>query len=143
MANGKRFSDKLIEMLTACAVMPVRERVDRVLGPVNAAREALGLDHLDALPHGNPGFALSCPLSVALDAMVGVDGACFTDEQKAKQVSRVWGTSCRRAPNGAWIANLPAALARFVRDFDLGAYPALNLERLAGPAPAMSMFARA
>lgn len=60
--------------------------------------------------------------------MVGVDGVCFQDPSKAEAVAKMWETEVRKARDSKFIVSLPEILRRFVRDFDLGAYPRLLTE---------------
>lgn len=115
-------------ILIAMMVFPFRPSRKKVLEALNTARTALGMSRLDSLPAGTRGKLYSCPVSRSLSRMVGVDGVCFQDLSKATAVAEIWRTDVRQASDRKYIVSLPEILRRFVRDFDLGAYPRLLVE---------------
>ncbi len=110
------------DTITALFVLPFRPSIHSVLQKVNEARESLNLPSLSTLPAGAEGRATQCPLAHALGGMVGVDGICFNDPQKAFQVASAWHTPICTRGSERYIVTLPETLRQFVRDFDLGAY---------------------
>lgn len=115
-------------ILIAMMVFPFRPSRKKVLAALNKARAALDMSSLEKLPAGSRGKLYSCPVSRSLSRMVGVDGVCFQDASKATAVARMWETEVREARDHKFIVSLPEVLRRFVRDFDLGAYPRLLIE---------------
>ena len=116
---------RLLEMSAGALLYQHRADAGDVLCRVNEARAALQLPPLSALTPGCPGRPAACPLRRALHAPVGADGVCFADREAARSVARSWGTPWRETPAGAFVVALPDVLFRFVRDFDLGAFPEL------------------
>jgi hypothetical protein len=116
---------KLIQYGTALLVLPFRPGIKQVLALVNPARRALGLGELRALPAGAPGKAASCPLSIALGGFVGAGAICFEDGVRAGRVAHAWNQPVRQHRDGRYLVDLPPVLRRFVKDFDLGAFPGL------------------
>lgn len=108
-------------------VFPFRPSRKKVLRALNVARKALEMNRLDAIPTGTIGKLYSCPVSRSLSRMVGVDGVCFKDFAKAKAVAETWQTEVRETAD-KYVVALPEVLRRFVRDFDLGAYPKLQVK---------------
>lgn len=108
-------------------VFPFRPSRRKVLCALNDARSALDMNSLDSIPSGIRGKLYSCPVSRSLSRMVGVDGVCFKDPSKAASVARAWQSEIREV-NDNIVVSLPEVLRRFVRDFDLGAYPTLLVE---------------
>jgi len=112
----------LMRLITGLAVRPFRPRPSTVLSAINTGRHALQMEPLKDLPLGkaNPH---TCPIANALGQMVGVDGVRFSDAQNARKLAAAWQTDIRPDNRGGYVVGLPPTLRRFVRDFDLGAYP--------------------
>jgi hypothetical protein len=123
------YMDRLIEWLTRWTVKPFRPARAEVLSLINEARSALAMPRLRQLPSGRTHDVAACPISSALPAIVGVDGACFKNFEDALVVAEVWDTAVNVAGPDRFVASLPTALRRFVRDYDLGAYPSLERRR--------------
>ena len=117
----------MYRILTAMMVFPFRPSRKKVLRALNIARNALEMNRLDAIPNGTRGRLYSCPVSRSLSRMVGADGVCFKDFAKARAVAETWQTEVRQATD-KYVVSLPEVLRRFVRDFDLGAYPSLLVD---------------
>ena len=113
---------KLFDFITALLLLPFRPKKAKVLELVNSARYSLDLPRIDALPEGEMGRSVSCPLAHALGGIVGVDGICFEEHYKARYVAQAWQTRVSNRGHRRYVVDLPDTLRHFVRDFDLGAY---------------------
>jgi hypothetical protein len=112
--------------ITGIAARPFRPSQESVLSSINDARTVLSLPPLPTLPAGRMGSPRQCPLASCLDSMVGVDGARFESKEVAERIGKVWNTPVRQDSTGTYVVLLPSSLRRFVRDYDLGAYPRLE-----------------
>lgn len=116
---------RLVQVLICLFVRPFRQDLDTVSELVNQTRKMMGLNELFELPRGIPGNIQTCPLAVALNGQIGVDSMCIKDMSDAVRISSLWNTSLEIKSSDQYIVRLPAALKRFVRDFDLGLYNSL------------------
>lgn len=121
--------NRVVDYLTSLLVRPFRPNRRASLKAINRARVAIGLDPVDALPSGEPGDFRSCPLSLLLPGIVGVNGISFENQADALRVASAWNTAIEIGGRGRMVVLLPSLLRRFVRDFDLGAYPSLIRKR--------------
>lgn len=115
----------VFDFLTSLLVRPFRPDRRTSLREINRARVSLGLQPVGALPPGEPGDIESCPLSLLLPGIVGVNGVSFDNQADALRVAGAWNTAVEIGGRGRMVVILPSVLRRFVRDFDLGAYPSL------------------
>ncbi len=123
--------DSLWNVATRMVAMPFRPKKSRVLDLLNDARTALAMRPLDELPTGYIGASRSCPISRGLSRMVGATGVAFTDRDKADAVAEAWQTEVIPAVRESFVVVLPSLLVRFIRDFDLGAYPRITQKSVA------------
>ena len=126
--------DKFWKATTRLVAIPFRPKTSHVLAILNEARVALAMRTLDSLPVGYMGASRSCPISRGLSRMVGVTGVNFENEDQAFAVANAWGTEVFPSVQHSFVVSLPTVLARFIRDFDLGAYPALTQHVTSAPA---------
>lgn len=115
----------MLRCLLGWLLVFVRPRLATVLACVNTARQALHLPPLYRLPTGAARHTRQCPLAQALNGLVGVDGVAYPDPEVAKRVAKAWGTNYI-ARSSWYVVALPPVLRRFVCDYDLGAFPALE-----------------
>jgi hypothetical protein len=106
---------------------------NNVLHLVNAARRELGLHPLDQLPRGLRTSVAHCPIGLALEGKAEVllkfAAVPRHDQETASALARAWQTRAQLDEHyGFWFVPLPEALRRFVRDFDDGNFPELDVE---------------
>lgn len=58
--------------------------------------------------------------------MVGATGVSFDNEDRAFAVAAAWRTEVLPSVGNSFVVVLPTLLRRFIRDYDLGAYPSLT-----------------
>jgi hypothetical protein len=110
-----------------------------ILELVNQARRELRMPTLKELPRGTPETSRQCVLGRSLDVEVLTDDhdgpfALVQQYRRACVMARVWGVGRPRAVWNGWAIDLPAALTRFVREFDARCYPQL-VSDLPAPSP--------
>jgi hypothetical protein len=114
--------------------MPTKEEQtirSNALTLVNDARETEGREPLDALPAGRRGVPRSCPITLALHARsVEAASASFVNKERAEAAKDAWGAASGpfRTDHIRYRVELPVGLSYFIRAFDDGAYPDLDLE---------------
>src|SRR2546421_6743049 len=108
---------------------------------VSRARSALGMPPLKRLPRGIRETSRQCVLGRSLGVEILVDDrdgpyALVLQYRSACALSRAWCVGRPCASWNGWAVRLPAALSKFVQEFDACCYPELvsNLEsEKAGP----------
>lgn len=102
------------------------------LAQVNVGRALAGLETLLALPKGEGGNYLTCPIALALgpDCGAGASTALFSSVKLAKAYALAWhGDESRLQDNVQWHGvTLPFSLRLFIAMFDHGDFPHLIKE---------------
>ncbi len=118
--------NRIRHRLTHGLLRLLRPRENAVLQQVNLARRALGRAPLSQLPAGHPRRARQCPLAQTLDGLVGHGGIAYTSRERAQRVARAWGTRWEQRIR-RYLVYFPPELSRFVQDYDLHAFPHLEI----------------
>ncbi|MDQ7040287.1 MAG: hypothetical protein Q9M35_05050 [Rhodothermus sp.] len=119
-------SNRIRHWLTHGLLRLLRPREQAVLQQVNLARRALGRAPLQQLPTGRPRHARQCPLAQTLGGLVGPCGIAYTSRKQAQRVARAWGTRWEQRIR-RYLVYFPPELSRFVQDYDLHAFPHLEI----------------
>ena len=103
--------------------------LEQVLGLVNSARDALGMEPIDSLPRGRKGSSADCVLARSLGMSFGNRSAwAVVGHRRQRRVAAAALASAWQARPGLLnrrSVQLPETLREFITCFDAGDYPEL------------------
>jgi len=113
-------------------VVSVQKIDAEILGLINKARTTLSMAPLEDLPSGVPNTSRLCVLGRSLGVEVLLDDkdypfALVLNYRRGCALAKAWDVSPPTEAWNGWGVQLPAELAKFVRDFDAQQYPGLSL----------------